>query len=84
MLERWWILALAALFSAAVIAVVAAARGRLAGGVAEGDSLSFAPVTESSPTRRKILVAVAWPYASGLRHIGHVAGFGVPSDTFAR
>ena len=36
----------------------------------------------SSP--RKILVAVAWPYASGLRHIGHVAGFGVPSDTFAR
>jgi methionyl-tRNA synthetase len=33
---------------------------------------------------RKIFVAVAWPYASGLRHIGHVAGFGVPSDTFAR
>ena len=30
------------------------------------------------------MVAVAWPYASGLRHIGHVAGFGVPSDTFAR
>jgi methionyl-tRNA synthetase len=37
-----------------------------------------------SENRRKILVAVAWPYASGLRHIGHVAGFGVPSDTFAR
>jgi methionyl-tRNA synthetase len=36
-----------------------------------------------SPSR-KILVAVAWPYASGPRHIGHVAGFGVPSDTFAR
>jgi methionyl-tRNA synthetase len=35
-------------------------------------------------SKRKILVAVAWPYASGLRHIGHVAGFGVPSDTFAR
>jgi methionyl-tRNA synthetase len=33
---------------------------------------------------RKIFVAVAWPYASGPRHIGHVAGFGVPSDTFAR
>ena len=30
----------------------------------------------------KILVAVAWPYASGPRHIGHVAGFGVPSDVF--
>src|SRR4029453_13154146 len=36
----------------------------------------------SSP--RKILAAVAWPYASGPRHIGHVAGFGVPSDIFAR
>ncbi len=40
--------------------------------------------TPSSSTPRKILVAVAWPYASGPRHIGHVAGFGVPSDTFAR
>jgi methionyl-tRNA synthetase len=39
----------------------------------------------SKPTPpTKILVAVAWPYASGPRHIGHVAGFGVPSDTFAR
>ena len=38
----------------------------------------------STPEPRKILVAVAWPYASGPRHIGHVAGFGVPSDTFAR
>jgi methionyl-tRNA synthetase len=37
-----------------------------------------------STTPRKILVAVAWPYANGPRHIGHVAGFGVPSDTFAR
>ena len=27
-----------------------------------------------------VLVAVAWPYANGPRHIGHVAGFGVPSD----
>ncbi len=31
-----------------------------------------------------ILAAVAWPYANGPRHIGHVAGFGVPSDIFAR
>ncbi len=37
-----------------------------------------------SETAKKILVAVAWPYASGPRHIGHVAGFGVPSDIFAR
>jgi methionyl-tRNA synthetase len=34
--------------------------------------------------RQRILVAVAWPYASGPRHLGHVAGFGVPSDIFAR
>ena len=33
---------------------------------------------------RKILVAPAWPYAAGHRHLGHVAGFGVPSDVFAR
>src|SRR5919197_2596046 len=32
----------------------------------------------------KILVAPAWPYASGPRHIGHVAGFAVPADVFAR
>jgi methionyl-tRNA synthetase len=31
-----------------------------------------------------VLSAVAWPYASGPRHIGHVAGFGVPSDVFSR
>ena len=32
----------------------------------------------------RILSAVAWPYANGPRHIGHVAGFGVPSDIFSR
>src|SRR5437773_1875560 len=31
-----------------------------------------------------VLTAVAWPYANGPRHIGHVAGFGVPSDVFSR
>src|SRR5665647_1062808 len=31
-----------------------------------------------------ILSAVAWPYANGPRHLGHVAGFGVPSDLFTR
>jgi methionyl-tRNA synthetase len=40
------------------------------------------PEPRSEP--RKILVAVAWPYANGPRHIGHVAGFGVPADIFAR
>ena len=32
----------------------------------------------------RVLTAVAWPYANGPRHIGHVSGFGVPSDIFAR
>ncbi len=36
----------------------------------------------SSP--RHIFTAVAWPYASGPRHIGHVAGIGVPPDVFSR
>ena len=29
----------------------------------------------------KVLSAVAWPYANGPRHIGHVAGFGAVSYT---
>ena len=33
---------------------------------------------------KTVLVNVAWPYANGPRNIGHVAGFGVPSDIFAR
>ncbi len=32
----------------------------------------------------KVLAAVAWPYANGPRHLGHVAGFGVPADVFSR
>ena len=31
-----------------------------------------------------VLTAVAWPYANGPRDIGHVSGFGVPSDIFSR
>jgi methionyl-tRNA synthetase len=31
-----------------------------------------------------VLTAVAWPYANGPRHVGHVSGFGVPSDVFSR
>jgi methionyl-tRNA synthetase len=34
--------------------------------------------------RKKVLVAPAWPYASGPRHLGHVVGFAVPADIFAR
>ncbi|WP_299052015.1 methionine--tRNA ligase [uncultured Nocardioides sp.] len=41
-------------------------------------------MTSTPSARRRVLAAVAWPYANGPRHIGHVAGFGVPSDVFAR
>ncbi len=37
-----------------------------------------------SATSRPILAAPAWPYANGPRHIGHVSGFGLPCDMFAR
>jgi methionyl-tRNA synthetase len=41
-------------------------------------------MSSSSPSQReRVLVAVAWPYAAGLRHIGHAAAY-VPSDVFAR
>jgi len=33
---------------------------------------------------QKILVAVAWPYANGSIHVGHVAGTYLPADIFAR
>jgi methionyl-tRNA synthetase len=35
-------------------------------------------------TSRHILVAVAWPYASGSRHLGHLSGAYLPADIFAR
>ena len=31
-----------------------------------------------------MLIAPAWPYANGPRHIGHVVGFAVPADVLAR
>lgn len=33
---------------------------------------------------RHILVAVAWPYAQGSLHLGHIAGAYLPPDIFAR
>lgn len=42
------------------------------------------PLQRSLIGMSRILSAVAWPYANGPRHIGHVAGFGVPSDVFSR
>jgi methionyl-tRNA synthetase len=39
-------------------------------------------MTEHTP--EKIFIAVAWPYASGPRHLGHIAGAYLPPDIFAR
>ncbi len=36
------------------------------------------------PHPTKVLVAVAWPYASGSRHLGHLAGAYLPADIYAR
>ncbi len=33
---------------------------------------------------KKILVAIAWPYANGDLHVGHMAGAILPGDIFAR
>jgi methionyl-tRNA synthetase len=41
-------------------------------------------VAAPKANRRTVLVAPAWPYANGPRHIGHVAGFAVPADVLAR
>ena len=35
-------------------------------------------------TPRHVLVAVAWPYANGVQHLGHMAGCYLPADIFAR
>ena len=42
------------------------------------------PLSLVEPSKRTVLVAPAWPYANGPRHIGHVAGFAVPADVLAR
>ncbi len=34
--------------------------------------------------KKKILVAVAWPYVNGDIHLGHLAGYLLPADIFAR
>ena len=41
-------------------------------------------MSNRSDTPKKILVAVAWPYASGSRHLGHLAGAYLPPDVFSR
>jgi methionyl-tRNA synthetase len=39
-------------------------------------------MTDTQP--KKVLVAVAWPYAQGPLHLGHIGGAYLPSDIYAR
>jgi len=39
-------------------------------------------MTQRDP--KKVLVAVAWPYAQGPLHLGHLAGANLPADIYAR
>ena len=34
--------------------------------------------------KKKIFIGVAWPYVNGDIHIGHLAGYLLPADIFAR
>lgn len=50
------------------------------------EQVELSPPKSANDSRQpeQILVAVAWPYASGPRHLGHAAGAYVPPDIFAR
>ncbi|MDQ3239615.1 MAG: methionine--tRNA ligase, partial [bacterium] len=39
---------------------------------------------ENKDSQSNVFVGVAWPYVNGKLHIGHVAGYLLPSDMFAR
>lgn len=39
-------------------------------------------MTDTQP--KKVLIAVAWPYATGPLHLGHIGGAYLPSDVYAR
>ncbi len=43
-----------------------------------------APTSAVITTPERILVSVAWPYANGPFHVGHVSGVYLPADIFAR
>ncbi|HET8626410.1 MAG TPA: methionine--tRNA ligase [Thermomicrobiales bacterium] len=40
--------------------------------------------TPETSQRERVLVCVAWPYANGPFHVGHVSGVYLPADIFAR
>src|SRR5579862_6804247 len=50
-----------------------------------GDILKWSsPARPPGGSVARIFIGVAWPYANGPFHIGHLAGAYLPGDTFAR
>ncbi len=47
-------------------------------------SLSKGRRENAQPVSQTIFIGVAWPYANGPLHLGHVAGCYLPADIFAR
>ncbi len=47
-------------------------------------AITTATEAPPDPARERILVCVAWPYANGPFHVGHVSGVYLPADIFAR
>jgi methionyl-tRNA synthetase len=41
-------------------------------------------LTDPTGLSEHILVCLAWPYANGSLHVGHLAGVYIPADIFAR
>ena len=62
---------------------VAAGCGSVRKGV-RGLLIDCASLSADAKQPRHILVAVAWPYANGSLHLGHIAGAYLPADIFAR
>ncbi|MCD6571729.1 MAG: methionine--tRNA ligase, partial [Thermoplasmata archaeon] len=44
----------------------------------------FRQIQGGKMSREKIFIGVAWPYANGSLHLGHIAGCYLPADIFAR
>src|SRR3954470_20001104 len=59
-----------------------AGRGRVR--YLEVVSMTTAATAAHQSTRDRLLVCVAWPYANGPFHVGHVSGVYLPADIFAR
>jgi methionyl-tRNA synthetase len=56
----------------------------MSGHVGAGPDDDRAGRPENRHAPRHVLVAVAWPYANGSLHLGHLAGAYLPADIFAR